>query len=978
VYFTTYKGKYYRDPDGVSCYNAVDAERTDIVNDGIYNRVAYTGHLYAPANEVGVPWAGSTNSGACDATTGASWNQNVVPFLNATTFGSGNKPITTAQKTLMTTARLEKASFGGVDATGSLAPLGCALKNDAVADRYHSAADYMSAVQSTDATNNSGKPPCWTNNIVLVVDGQSNGPGDTGGTTDCASAACAYNATTNPSLVGCTCAAITKAYGLAHSGTPIQTHVVVNAPATWSARYPYSYAFLWNLAVAGSPNFDGTPSFGTTEDEVYKGISDKIAAAAYHFPYTTTAAVAGSTTQDTTTKILTPSNFLYDTSVSYPSWKGNLRAFDMTSSVDLKWDAVTVAANNHPADWTQRRIFFSDKSGNAVQVQISSAGAISNASALHTAGLGATDAEAGSIMQWLLGKPELGNPTPLMGSITSSTPIAVGQGGDINNSLNGSFAYAQKTQNRPQLVYVGADDGMLHAFFGHVGSKTLAGQTYEGGEEAFAFIPNDMLAVITKLYLQGGQKLSVDKSDHVFGLAGSPKVKDMCFGTSCANSDGSDWHTVLVMTEGPGGNKPFALDITNVVDASNGLIPSNMNLLWNPGVRKATGAWNTSLGETTSVPAFYHIPTGTTANNRVVFASGYPVDPSSTSQGLTILDADVFDGTVEYSKSVATLGISTCNSPSGRKRAVLADITMARDYSTVANSQNIKAAYVGDTFGNTFQYVPTASNPVTNLYSLGCGQPLYFAPAVVQLDRVPKAGSSATNFIYLAQVTNSNLDPDSIAVSSDYPPSQLVVTKLDGNVSPPTIVTSYNPLNSSGQVILTLDPAASASNRICIQTVDSGTGTLNGFTDNTKKMTQSCADAGAVPLPSTARPVGTPTVVLRSDGLGFQAITSWYDPTAMANDCSTGNQFNYGKSYITVHEFGADGTWYQIAGVTLSNTVLTGVTFVGAGLFVDGVNAASAPQSINIGETFSSMQQLLNNSAPDRYSRTSWSERVDL
>ena len=182
LYFTTYKGKYYS--VGGSCYNAVDADRTDIVNDGIFNRVAYTGTPWASANEVSVPWAGSTDASACQASTGAMWNQNVVPFLTDTTFGG--QSITTAQKTLMTVARLEKASQGGVYATGRLAPLACALQNDAVPDRYHSAAAYMSTAQSNDATANSGHTPCWSNNIVLVVDGQSSGPGDSGASADCA------------------------------------------------------------------------------------------------------------------------------------------------------------------------------------------------------------------------------------------------------------------------------------------------------------------------------------------------------------------------------------------------------------------------------------------------------------------------------------------------------------------------------------------------------------------------------------------------------------------------------------------------------------------------------------------------------------------------------------------------------------------------------------------------------------------------
>jgi hypothetical protein len=758
--------------------------------------------------------------------------------------------------------------------------------------------------------------------------------------------------------------------------------VVVNVPATWSVRYPYTYAFLWNLALAGSKGLV-TPSFGTTEDEVYKGVSDKIAAAAYHFPYTTTAPVAGASTQDMSSKSLTFSTLLYAPSVSYPSWKGTVRAFDATSG-NLMWSAADVAVAGTPTtpDWTHRRIYFSDLSGNVAKVQISGTASnptIVNAGALNSAGLGASSDEAAKIMRWLLGG--LDNPAPLMGATTASTPIVVGQGGA--NGLDGSNAYATLTQYRPQLVYIGGDDGMLHAFFAHVGEKTLGGVKYEGGEEAFAFIPYDMLPVITKQYAQGGQKLAVDKSQHIFGLAASPKVKDMCFGANCNGAlTGADWHTVLVMPEGPGGNKPFALDITGVIDAINGLQLNNLSLLWsmapNAAIPAASdrAAWDASLGETTSVPAFYFAgyPSSTAkADNRVLFASGYPI--TSTTQGQYIVNADATTGAVKDHINVLTKGGTTgCAQTYG----ILADIGLARNYTSESTSQYLMAAYVADTFGNTYQYVPGATDQtkvLTLLYHLDCKQPIYFGPAVVQLDRNPKANSSAKNIVYLVQVTNSNLDPATMLYSSQYPGSQIVVTKLDGNFIPPVPVASYGS-SGNGQIILSTDPSASASNRICIQTTNS-----TSFTGsrNTKTATQSCQDAGGAPLPSSARPVGTPLVVMRSDGLGFQAIVSWFDPTTSSNDCSGSNSYNYGTSYVTVHEFGASGAFYQIAGFTYAKTVLTGATFVGTSLFLDGINAAAVPQSLSFGnQTFSKMQDAANNPGADRYVRTTWTERVDL
>jgi hypothetical protein len=1005
-YQTTYMGKYYT--SGGNCYGAIDAERSEIVNDGVFNRPAYvlagtaTSAYTATGTSVAidtskevyvpVPWSGAPNVSTCVANSGAIYNSGVVPFLNQTGTSTSTSTSTVTDKALSITARLDRASFGGVPATGRLAPLGCALDD---------ANSYMSTVKGIDSSNNSNQAPCWSNNIVLVVDGQSNGPGDLGGAIDCASTACA--SATPTAANGCNCGAINKAYALAQAG--VETHVVVNAPAIWSARYPYTYAFLWNLALAGSRNSNfnnygnGTPSFGTSEEEVYKAISNKIAAAAYPFVFTTTAPVAGATTQDPTTQILSMSNVLYDTGVDYPAWKGNVRAFYTSSSgAQLAWDAIGVAAGGHPANWMNRRIYFSDKSGNLVKVDITSSGAINNAPALYAAGLGASAPEAGRIMQWLLGKPELGNPTPLMGSVTSSTPIVVGQ--PASNGLNGSTTYSQNNWKRPQLLYVGGDDGMLHAFFAPPVppppapptppppiSITLGSSTYYAGEEAFAFIPNDMLAVIAKLYAQGGQNLSADqkidpttkahqnlladKGQHIFGLAGSPKVKDMCIGTSCSSSNGSDWHTVLVMPEGPGGNKPFALDITKVVTetAFNGLSTGGSppgSLLWSAAVSSDTN-WDKSLGETTSVPAFYlNGYNSGTANNRVLFASGYPTQNRGTSgytnQGLAVLDVDAVAGTIQGSPHVIAAGSDTCT----QQRAVLADIGLARNWSSATTSQNLVGAYIVDTWGNTFQYVPGMGSPIPVLYTLTCKQPLHFSPAVVQLDKAPKVDTSSKGYIYLVQVTNSNLDPDTRAYSTSYPGSQLVVSKWDGNQSPPSPVLNYNTAYASGRIVLATD-ATDSTNRICLQA-----------TDVTKTAAQACGTG--LELPVTARPVATPTVILRSDGLGFQVITGWYDWGARTNNCTTSaNNFNYGTSYITVHEFGADGTWYQIAGVAYNNTVLTGVAFVGLGLFVDGIMGANngAPSSVSLGESITSMQQILNNSDLPRYSRTSWSERVE-
>ena len=148
----------------------------------------------------------------------------------------------------------------------------------------------------------------------------------------------------------------------------------------------------------------------------------------------------------------------------------------------------------------------------------------------------------------------------MLGAIINSTPIDIGPPG--KSPLPGGVAFYDAHVNRPNLTYVGSSDGMLHAFFTR--DVTVGSATYLGGQEAFAYIPQTMLAVADKLFAQGGQL--PDPKDHVYGLANSPKVKSLC----TANCDGASgtpiWKTVLAMAYGFGGTEAFALDITDPFD----------------------------------------------------------------------------------------------------------------------------------------------------------------------------------------------------------------------------------------------------------------------------------------------------------------------------------------------------------------------------------------------------------------------------
>lgn len=147
-----------------------------------------------------------------------------------------------------------------------------------------------------------------------------------------------------------------------------------------------------------------------------------------------------------------------------------------------------------------------------------------------------------------------------LGDIINSSPMLV-EGAQYlphrADSLDGDsgdyYSFQQTQKSRQGMVYVGANDGMLHAF----NSTT--------GAEEFAFIPT---AVISNLNKLTDPQYGIDSADekstlHQYFVDGTPVVADVYFD--------NDWHTVLVGSLAAGGRSVFALDITT---------PDEPKLLW--------------------------------------------------------------------------------------------------------------------------------------------------------------------------------------------------------------------------------------------------------------------------------------------------------------------------------------------------------------------------------------------------------------
>lgn len=229
-----------------------------------------------------------------------------------------------------------------------------------------------------------------------------------------------------------------------------------------------------------------------------------------------------------------------------------------------------------------------------------------------------------------------------------------------NNTAYSNFFQAQR--DRVPHVYVGANDGMLHAF------NALT------GVETFAFVPT---AVFPKLHKLTGK--NYEGSFHQFYVDGSPTVADVYINNS--------WRTILVGTLRAGGKGLFALDITD---------PAAIRLLWQFDDSRIPTNNAVRLGYSFSQPTIARLHNGKWA---VVVGNGYEsTNHTNGRAALLIIDA----ATGNLTKSLEVQGATGV--ANGLSTPKLADMNVdgVADY-----------AYAGDLQGNLWRFnlAPTATIP---------------------------------------------------------------------------------------------------------------------------------------------------------------------------------------------------------------------------------------------------------------------------
>lgn len=435
------------------------------------------------------------------------------------------------------------------------------------------------------------------------------------------------------------------------------------------------------------------------------------------------AIVAGVATGDYTTSspVASPlststSNQAFLASAEFPSWNGHLYCFDTTGDVGvLVYDAgEKLAAQPSSA----RRIYTWDTSGQLIEVTADNLNLLKIIATSFNPTFDSSTLTT-QVIDFIRGNDGNGISREWkLGGIINSTPTIV-NAPEMYKQNTVDVSHNQFTalySSRKPLMYVGADDGMLHCFLitdeSEDGTKPYFGEGYE----LFAILPPNLLSKQPTLYsnfVNNGIVTGQEKQpkNHIYGIANSPRYGDVYLGNGV-------WKTVLFLTEGPGGEMLAALDITDPLG----------NLLKSPPEPPTSILWYHTpltcpyLRKTWSIPALASVNSQDLIG---IIGSGYD-EASSTSPKVFVFDA----------KNGALLDTESISAAAGTtwvKNQSFADSLLLQTQIGKYSPDNLADIGIqADLHGRLWFYDVTSKTILGNIDAsakAGCSQPIYYPPA---------------------------------------------------------------------------------------------------------------------------------------------------------------------------------------------------------------------------------------------------------
>ena len=320
----------------------------------------------------------------------------------------------------------------------------------------------------------------------------------------------------------------------------------------------------------------------------------------------------------------------------------------------------------------------------------------------------------------------------VLGDIIDSSPIVVGQpsspynvtwkdkliGTDPTpeNSGQSYVTFFSTEMTRENIVFVGANDGMLHGFdAGDYSSSNVYQTSTNTGQELIAYMP---AAVVNTIHNSTNSLLDYSSPfyGHNFYVDATPGFGDLYYS--------GGWHTWLVGGLGAGGAAIYALDVTNSSNFTEGNAASLVMGEWNAtNIAGACSVANCALnlGNTFGTPVVRRLHNGSWA---VLFGNGF---------GSTTGDAGMYVATISSSGALSTVyylstgtGTGTSANPCSSNCNGIAYVTPV----DLDSDHITDYVYAGDLRGNVWRFDLTSATATSwaagssPIVSAGTGHPI--------------------------------------------------------------------------------------------------------------------------------------------------------------------------------------------------------------------------------------------------------------
>jgi type IV pilus assembly protein PilY1 len=283
----------------------------------------------------------------------------------------------------------------------------------------------------------------------------------------------------------------------------------------------------------------------------------------------------------------------------------------------------------------------------------------------------------------------------VLGDIVHSSPVYIGKAiYNYKEETNAGYtAFKDGTAGRQKMIYVGANDGMVHAF------------NADNGREEWAFIPPQVMPTLSKL---ADKKYSVGHQYYVDGPIATGDILT-----------GGGWKTIIVGGLGKGGRGIYALDVSGA--------GGKPTLLW--AIDHTKPNFN-NLGYTYGKPRITKLSNGTWV---VLVASGYNnINPGDGGGHVFVINA----ATGAWIRTINTGSGNTIN-PSGLATLDGYVPTLMENNARDPNdTKHIAHIYGGDLNGDLWRF-NIENGAFSKIIGLGSGQPITVPPLVAKMGEHP-------------------------------------------------------------------------------------------------------------------------------------------------------------------------------------------------------------------------------------------------